>query len=205
MLIHGIIFDLDGTILNSFDERVKAWKRAFEDHGFSVRSDELEPLIGLPGVDLASRFCQIPRIIERTEEAYFSQSLKKISLFHDVLPTIEILSNLNIKSIVVTSSRKTLVEKISLPYIPVVTIDDVKKGKPDVEPYLKAASVLDIPIENFIAVGDSQNDMTPAFKLGIPAVLARHGKEREVKSDYQIDNIGELIPLLNTLMDLPVK
>ena len=65
MTIKGVILDLDGTILNSFRQRVYAWRKAFEDQGIFLQDSEIESLIGLPGMDLAGKYSSNPEIIEK--------------------------------------------------------------------------------------------------------------------------------------------
>ncbi|MHB8361474.1 MAG: HAD family hydrolase [Thermoplasmataceae archaeon] len=205
MIIKGIIFDLDGTLLDSFSKRVKAWKMAFEAQGIHLDGSEIEPLIGLPGISLASKFSSDPVQTEIIEEKYFNKMLSEISFYHDVHSTIKILSNYGIKTVIVTSSRRNLVDKLDLMGMKAVTIDDVSMGKPDTESYLLAAKILQIPIDNIAVVGDSINDMIPARELGIPAILVTHGRNLNIDIyDYLISEIGDLISLLKSISSSPI-
>jgi HAD superfamily hydrolase (TIGR01509 family) len=49
----AVIFDLDGTLVDTVPARIDAWHAAFGEHGISVTRAELAPLIGMDGVRLA--------------------------------------------------------------------------------------------------------------------------------------------------------
>jgi phosphoglycolate phosphatase len=155
-MFKGIIFDLDGTILDSLEMRVTAWKIAFQHFDIDVSRDELRPLIGLPGEALAGRYYKDPKEVEGKEEEYFSSHLEEISLF-----------------------------------------DDVAKGKPDPESYLKAVNMIKIEPAQLVVVGDSDNDLIPARRIGALTVLVRHGRDIEAENaDYYADEISEIPSLI---------
>ncbi|MHB1708338.1 MAG: HAD family hydrolase [Thermoplasmataceae archaeon] len=199
MKIRGIIFDLDGTILNSFDFRILAWSGAFRKFGITPKEDELRPLIGLPGSTLAAKYSSDPYAVEMEEERIFADHLPEISLFTDVPGTFMELKRRNIGTVIVTSSRRKMVGMIKLPTNLVVTIDDVVHGKPDTEPYVKAMQLLGITEPGAImVVGDALTDMIPARKLGNLAVLIKHGRRFDTDiPNYEIDEVSEILSLLD--------
>ena len=200
MIVNGVIFDLDGTILNSFRQRVHAWKMAFEDQEIFLQESDIESLIGLPGMDLAGKFSNNPELTEKLEEEYFVKMLPQISLYEDYEETVARLKSMGIKTIIVTSSRRELVRRLNLGNIQVVTIDDVVSGKPDIEAYVKAAEILKVNIKNMVAVGDSINDMIPAKTLGIPAILITHGRKTNITLyDFLIKDLSDLIDCIKNL------
>ena len=199
-MIRGIIFDLDGTLLNSKALRIKAWKHAFEIFGVNIPEEQISPLIGLPGVDLAGKFSNRAFEIEMEEERYFKSHLEEMSLYGDVDHTFSKLSELNVKTSIVTSSRRALMDILKLPYRPVVTIDDVGVGKPDPEPYLKALSLLDVKASECLVVGDAETDLIPAKDIGSVSVYIGHGNRRFSNyADYYIDEISEVLEIVKKL------
>lgn len=199
-MIRGLIFDLDGTILDSVDLRVKAWRYAFQMVDVSVQDSEIRPLIGLPGPDLAGRFYKHPDEVEKMEEEFFKKHLSETTFYSDVGETFTELSSRHIESVIVTSSRKELTRKLDLPVGKVVTIDDVTSGKPDTEPYLKALAHMNIEPSELMVVGDSESDLIPAKKLGVFSVMVLHGREAESKfADYYIDEIRDVVQLIDKI------
>jgi hypothetical protein len=49
----AVIFDLDGTLVDSVETRIRAWLQTFDEIGIATSRDELVPLIGLDGKRLA--------------------------------------------------------------------------------------------------------------------------------------------------------
>ena len=195
--ISGCIFDLDGTLLDSVDSRIKAWKDAFDQEGISAESSKIRPLIGIPGEELVRRIGGDPKKIEMMQEENFSRSMVNVQYFPDVYPTMNELYREGFKICIVTSSRKKMIESMQLPVHDYVCIDDVKKGKPDPEPYLLALEKMNLKGQEVIVVGDVETDLIPARKIGSVAVLIRHGRIIEADSaDFYIDEIKEIIPLI---------
>ena len=202
-MIKGIIFDLDGTLLNSKALRIRAWKHAFEAYGVNLTEEEIAPLIGLPGPDLAGKFSPKAFEIEDEEERYFKSHLGEMSLFHDVHSTFNALSSMNVRTSIVTSSRRAFMDILNLPYEPVVTIDDVEVGKPDPEPYVKALSLLGVNPKECIVVGDAETDLIPAKDIGSVSVFIGHGNRKISNyADYYIDEVSEVIPIVKALNKL---
>ena len=190
----GIIFDLDGTLLDSFSLRVDAWHSAFSKNNIKVSPEEIEPLIGLPGPVLASYFCDIPHKIEQDEEDIFRERIHTNAFFEDVWPTLKKLDDSNVQWMIVTSSRRSFVSLLPVKQEKIITLDDVIHGKPSTEPYELALKKMKTVKESTIVVGDSINDMIPARSMGMKAVLVTHGMERDIEVyDVKIRDISEVL------------
>lgn len=191
-VIEAVIYDLDGTLLDSKKLRIRAWKHAFKVHGIDLDESEIDPLIGLPGPDLAGRFSPRAFEIEQEEERFFRQNLEKLELYGDAVSTVNNLKSAGIKTGVVTSSRRAMVDILKLPFEPVVTIDDVEVGKPDPEAYLRILGILGVNPKNAMFVGDAETDLIPARELGSVSVHIGHGRRSTSKyADYYVNEIWE--------------
>ncbi len=196
----GIIFDLDGTIWDSIDYRVEAWKRAFKDYNIDSDPEVIKLMIGYPGSMLIKKMNAINPEIEMGEEKYFHENIGNVRFFNDVEETFNILKSNNIKMAVVTSSRRKLINELNLNVDAIVTMDDVKRGKPDTEPYLKAINLMKVTPENTMVVGDIDNDLIPAKKLNCVSVLVTHGSKKEsTHKDYEIENIRDIISIMREI------
>ncbi|WP_297217638.1 HAD family hydrolase [Thermoplasma sp.] len=200
MKIRGLIFDFDGTLLDSVELRIDSWKNAFKAYGVDVPEDLIRPMIGFPGVDLAKKFVRNPLDVEMLQEDYFLKNIESARFFQDVIPTLNKLKEMGIKTAVVTSTRRIVIQRFSIPVDHIVTIDDVSKGKPDTEPYLKAINMMGIRPEECIVVGDIENDLIPARRLKCISVLVKHGRNiSSAFADYEIENIGDILDLIRKL------
>ena len=190
----GIIFDLDGTLLDSFSLRVESWYSAFKKNNIEVNAEELKPLIGIPGLVLASYFCDIPEKIEQDEEEIFKEKIHANAFFEDVWPTLNKLDETKVQWMIVTSSRRSFVSLLQVKQEKIITIDDVVYGKPSTEPYELALSRMKTGKDSTIVVGDSINDMIPARTMGMKAILVTHGMERDIEVyDEKIKEISEIL------------
>jgi len=195
--IRGCIFDLDGTLLDSVEFRIKSWKKAFDHEGIPSNTDQISPLIGIPGKELVMRIGGDPEKIEMMQEENFRHYLPEVKYFKDVYPTVKDLQDSGLKLCIVTSSRKTMMEKMELPIRDYVCIDDVSRGKPSTEPYEKAMNRMGLDGNEVMVIGDVETDLIPAKSLDSVAVLVKHGRETGSDyADFYIDEIREVIPLI---------
>lgn len=49
----AVVFDLDGTLVDTVDTRIEAWRAVFEEEGIETTNEQLAPLIGIDGRRLA--------------------------------------------------------------------------------------------------------------------------------------------------------
>ncbi len=170
----GVFFDLDGTLFDTLDFHAETFFRALRALGYPADErirEEFRQLIGLRFVDI------LRRIMDVTEEEARRIGKKKwelsLNYIHLVRPlpwalwTLKELERLNIPYIVVSSSSRTFVGALLKRYgidAPYIGAEDVKRGKPDPEPFLRARNVLGV---GGIAVGDTQFDALSARGAGL--------------------------------------
>ena len=68
----------------------------------------------------------------------------------------------------------------------IITMNDVKKGKPAPDMVLKACKILKVSPKNTILVGDSMNDMIAGKRAGCVTVGYK------IKGDYRIERLKEI-------------
>ncbi|WP_061950923.1 HAD hydrolase-like protein [Acidiplasma cupricumulans] len=86
---YGIIFDLDGTIWDSVEYRIKAWKQALHDYGIDTDPEIIRLLIGYPGTMLIKAVNGRDPNIEKSEEEYFGNYINYVKFFPDVDKTFK--------------------------------------------------------------------------------------------------------------------
>lgn len=70
-MLDALIFDIDGTLLNSNPAHVEAWAEAFEEFGYRIAPDRIEPEIGKGGDRL------VPDVLGAGAEARLGEALRK--------------------------------------------------------------------------------------------------------------------------------
>jgi HAD superfamily hydrolase (TIGR01509 family) len=183
--------------------RIKAWKQALHDYGIDTDPEIIRLLIGYPGTMLIKAVNGRDPNIEKSEEEYFGNYINYVKFFPDVDKTFKELKNMGFKIAIVTSSRRAMVSRLKINVDAIVTMDDVKNGKPDVEPYLKALEIMNVSANNAVAVGDIDNDLIPAKRLGMTAVLVTHGAKKDADhKDFSIVNIYDVINVVKKRFNL---
>jgi HAD superfamily hydrolase (TIGR01509 family) len=152
--LKGIFFDMDGVLFNSMPLHSKAWLQVFEEHGFPVPQEEFYQNEGSTALFTVRKMYRKYRNEEVSDEFAEEFKLRKRQIMEE-LPESEVmplmpgfLDSVNKSGIscwVVTgSAQDILLDRLekefsgSLARKNMVTAYDVKKGKPDPEPYLKA-------------------------------------------------------------------
>lgn len=208
-----VLFDFDGTIMDTNDIIVKSWQHTFRTLEGKERSvEEILATFGeplhitmeriLPGFDT-------DKAIEIYRSYQFNHYHELIELFPGMEKVITELKQEGYKLAVVTSrlrnSTETGLNKFDLTeyFNVIVTADDTKKHKPDPEPVLIALEKLGSNPQEAIMIGDSMFDVLCAQNAGVEAVLVSwamatdaQGKLQEVKPEYVIEKAEELWTIL---------
>jgi mannitol-1-/sugar-/sorbitol-6-phosphatase len=185
----GVLFDLDGVLVDSTPAVARVWSGWARAHGFApdevVKKAHGRPSITtirelLPGADHAAE----DREVERRE----------IADIEGVVPlpgAMELLQALPLErwAIVTSCTRPLAGVRIRAAGLPkpryLVTSTDVKHGKPDPEPYLKGAQLLDVSASECIVIEDA-----PAGIQAGKAAGARVVALRTTASDAELEQAG---------------
>lgn len=202
MAFKNYIFDIDGTLLNTYEVAYKAKAKVLKEYnipfdkkmfdiGFASTSEKSLELLG---VDLNTKQGQD---ILKKESIYYNEFAKEIEMFDNALEVIKYLKN-NHNLAIVTSRNKDEVynePKLNelLPYFDyVITASDVKSPKPDKESLEVLFKQSNWKKDESIFIGDSNNDSMCANSFGIKFGLAGWGAVDEVKYDYYFKNLDDL-------------
>jgi HAD superfamily hydrolase (TIGR01509 family) len=180
----AVLFDLDGTLVDTVETRISAWEQALADAGLPTGRDRLAPLIGLDGKRLAREIAALAgRPIDDaraeeidTESGAIYERLNRAPLpLADLVRLVDALEQRGIRWAIATSSRKdqvrTSVDALGLPGEPtIVDASHVKHAKPEPDLLLLAASQLGIEPGACWYVGDATWDMVSAVAAGMIAI-----------------------------------
>jgi HAD superfamily hydrolase (TIGR01509 family) len=211
-MIKGVVFDLDGTLIDSTTAFDHAWARAFQDLGYNVSPEDIEALGGgLSSEDIirliAPQELEHKEILKSLRKKYFLQELLagKVKLFEGVKDVIEYLNRKGIKKAIATSMGKDVLEivdkqfELSKEFV-IVTAEEVRKGKPEPDIFIEAFKRIKINPKEGIIVGDSKNDLIPAREIGSIAILVRNLIFSNY-ADYVAKDMKELLKLLRNLIE----
>jgi mannitol-1-/sugar-/sorbitol-6-phosphatase len=196
----GVLFDLDGVLVDSTPAVARVWSGWARAHGFDpdevVKKAHGRPSIAtirelLPGADHAAE----DREVERRE----------IADIEGVVPlpgAVELLQALpRDRWAIVTSCTRSLAHvRIRAAGLPepthLVTSNDVKRGKPDPEPYLKGAQLLGVPTSECIVIEDAPAGIRAGKTAGARVLALRttasDAELQQAGADWIVDDCAKL-------------
>jgi HAD superfamily hydrolase (TIGR01509 family) len=182
--MRALIFDLDGTLIDTVYAHVFAWQRAMAENGFGVDGWRIHRRIGMSGGLFARALAkEIGRDVS-PEEAIRLQN-RHGELFREFLPdrrplpgAIKLLEHLRSAGIthgVATSGRRPEIdESLNVlgigPETVVVERNDVLRAKPEPDLFLACQERLGVGINECYVVGDAVWDLLAARRAGMLSV-----------------------------------
>jgi HAD superfamily hydrolase (TIGR01509 family) len=182
----AILFDIDGTLVDSNYLHVDAWARAFEEVGAEVDSWRIHRSIGMDSKKLLAALLgdDLDRLGDDAKEAHtsaYEESASRLRALPGARELLREVGSRGIRVVLATSAPQNELEKL----LEVLDIDDVvdevtssedvgtAKPEPDiVEVALEKASA---PAAESIFVGDSVYDVEAASRAGVAAIGVRSG------------------------------
>jgi HAD superfamily hydrolase (TIGR01509 family) len=172
----ALLFDLDGTLVDSVYQHVAAWREALDTKGIRVPTVRIHRSVGMSGrLMLQSIFAEIsvkptPQKLDALEKLHKNNFEKRISSIQPLRGAPDLLRYLSRNRIpwaIATSGDRRAVHRIMRPLhipasIPVITGDDVENAKPHPDLFLAAANRLGIPLASCTVIGDSVWDLLAA-------------------------------------------
>ena len=177
----GLLLDMDGVLVDSTPAVARVWSRWAQMHGFDPGS-VVKQAHGRPS--LATIVELLPNAgseIHRRENHWME--IGELEDFSDVIAlpgAKELLSALPASQVaVVTSAIRALAEVRLraaglLPYVRnMVTVDDIRRGKPDAEPYQKGAAKLNLPPSECVVIEDAPSGVRSGKAAGARVLAVR--------------------------------
>jgi HAD superfamily hydrolase (TIGR01549 family) len=184
LVIQAIIFDIDGTLIDSVDLHAEAWRKAFEKFGKTVAFADVRAQIGKGADQLLPVFLSPKELAQFGEELedyrsqlYKNQYLSRVKAFPKVRDLFEQIRQ-DGKRIVLASSAKgdevntyKQIARIDDLTEAETSADDAEKSKPHPDIFDAAlAGLRDIARDAVIVVGDTPYDAQAAIKADLRTI-----------------------------------
>jgi membrane protein len=210
MTIEAVLFDIDGTLVDSNEQHVNAWAFAFREEGHPQELDDIRAQIGkggdllvpalLPDVDAAVR----KRISERHGDHFKAMYLDSVRVFDGAAELIERVHTSGRNVVLASSANQDELEHYVelLAVKPLITattsIDDVETSKPEPDIFGVALEKVGVEPSNAIVVGDTIYDVDAALRAGIATVGVTSGPfdERQLKEAGAIAVFADVASIL---------
>jgi phosphoglycolate phosphatase len=220
MKIKGIVFDLDGTLIDSMSDMRACINRVLVDMGRqTVTMDELRRMVGR-GVKYMWRLIldttghvppedEVERIIRGYQAYYLCHPTDHTIIYPGVIEALNYFKEENYTLGICTNKPQTLTNCVLNTldmrdyFSAVVCGDDVRFPKPDGRHLLWTLRTMNTPVAAAIMVGDGKSDIDAAVSAGIPAVCVDYRYEisrvAAMDAHFVIDDLRSLAPAIKRL------
>jgi N-acetyl-D-muramate 6-phosphate phosphatase len=193
--LRAVLFDLDGTLLDTAPDMVGALNRLREQHSLApLPFDAVRSAVshgaarivktGFPSADVE----HLAALQQRFLEIYRGALCRETRLFAGMDEVLDALASWRMKIGIVTNKpawlTDPLLEELGIRgrFACVVSGDTVAERKPHPLPLLHAAALAEVRADECIYVGDAQRDVQAAHAAEMPALVANYGYLRADES-----------------------
>jgi HAD superfamily hydrolase (TIGR01509 family) len=184
MALDALIFDLDGTLVDTNAAHVESWVRALAAHGYRIDADRIGPEVGKGGDNL------VPSVLGPDAEARDGEALRKtvgeeyvrivtrerrVPPFPGAVELLAALRERGVRTALATSSAKQHLDAtfesagvdLREHVDEVVSKDDVERSKPNPDVVVAALDKLGLSPAQCAMVGDTPHDAEAAKRAGV--------------------------------------
>ena len=180
----AVIFDMDGVIFDTEKVYLDIWIEVFEKYGYKMTKELYVNVMGTGRKNVIKTFLEnfgddlpIEKMYEEKDnQLFYIIENQGIPLKEGVKELFSMLKEKNYKIALATSAKRERVEKqikdkwLKESFDAIVCGDDVEKGKPNPDIFLKAAKKIDVEPENCFVVEDSPAGIKAAFSGGMKGI-----------------------------------
>ncbi len=206
MRIKGVIFDLDGVLVDTVPLHFKAWQNVFAGYGkdlsfqeYKTKVDGIPTEAGVKAILPQAAGEQLKAIVAQKREQ-FMLLLKEnsVEVHPDALSLVKKLKERRIPLAVISSSKNCRfildIARLDDFFTVVVSTDEVVRGKPHPDIFLAAAEKLNIDTAECVVVEDAVLGVKAARAAGAKCVGVDryHDSSRLAEADLIVSDLGSL-------------
>lgn len=205
----AVLFDLDGTLLDTKEFVYSAYEHALSFHGLEVTKREvLAPLIGQRIEVIYQRIAPThdTKLLIESHFAFQAKNFHLVKSFPNILEVVTKLKKLGIKVGIVTTRLKNTLQTLKTGGLEpklfevIITGDKVTNPKPDPQGLFLALKKLKVKPSEALMVGDGAADIEMGKNAKVKTIGVTWGfggkNIKKSKPDYVIDDIKELLAFL---------
>lgn len=210
-MIRTVLFDLDGTIVNTNELIIKTFMHVIDKHlDKPYTREQIIPYMGMTLEEQLQIFSGNEEVSHLVKEYRTYNSEHHDELIQEFPYVLEVIRELHEKGIklgvVTTKIRRTAMRALEMfdlrQYMDaIITVEDVQHPKPHAEPILTAMSQLDADPASTLMVGDSAADLKSAHAAGVRSAAVawslKGAKElQKYDPDYILHDMTDLYDLV---------
>lgn len=210
MKMSGILFDVDGVLVDSYDAHLKSWQLVAAKDGFEFFETDFSDTFGMSGREIIDRIWKIPLGTGELRERDEHKEIAYREIVRDEFPAmpgaVAIVRRLHAAGMLIgigsSGPRENVelaVEKLGIgEYLgAVVSGSDIRYGKPDPEVYLKGAEKLGLPCDRCVVIDDAIFGIESAHAAGMKCIAFHsrgHELEEYLEAEMVFDDLGKITP-----------
>lgn len=184
-----ILFDLDGTLVDTAPDLIASLNIALTKYGYKdVQDNEVKPLISYGAKAMIKKSIGEPpndtvenQILEYMLQYYEQNIAERSQFFSGIEETLQNIESLGLKWGIVTNKRKRftlpLVNELNLSNRAacIISGDSTANSKPHPEPMLTACKIANVEPEQCVYIGDAQHDIEAGKNANMKTLAALYG------------------------------
>jgi HAD superfamily hydrolase (TIGR01509 family) len=187
-LLQGVVFDIDGTLVDSNDAHAESWVDTFAEAGYNVPFDVVRPLIGMGADKLLPKTAGVAhdsdegkKLIKRRSEIFHEQYLPRLRPLPGSRELVLRVRADGLKTVVATSAKDQELQgllkaaEVADLMEEKATASDAKRSKPDPDIVHAAIEESEIPPGNLVMIGDTPYDVEAGTSAGLRVIGFRSG------------------------------
>ncbi|MFK5949910.1 MAG: HAD-IA family hydrolase [Methylococcales bacterium] len=200
-----VLFDLDGTLVDTAPDLIACLNTALKIHGFDqVSSKEIKPYISYGAAVMINQSISTDettqdKILDTMLSLYQDNIAKHSQFFPGIPETLKLIESLGLKWGIVTNKKARftdpLMEAFKLTHRAacIISGDTTANSKPHPEPMLTACRVADVKPEECVYIGDAIHDIQAGKNSNMKTIAALYGylKPEDSPSNWDADVLIE--------------
>lgn len=187
-MLRGVIFDIDGTLVDSNDAHARSWVETFSEAGYKVPFEVVRPLIGMGGDKLLPKTTGIrhdskegKKLTKRRSRLFRDNHLPHLRPFPGSRALVERIRRDGLKPIVATSAKDEELEgllraaQVADLMEEKATASDARRSKPDPDIVEAAIDESGLEASELVMIGDTPYDVEAATRAGVRIIGFRSG------------------------------
>lgn len=187
-MLTAVLFDIDGTLVDSNDAHARAWVTGFAESGLTVDFNHVRRCIGMGGDKLMPAVSGVveesskgQQIASRRGDLFKNEFLPRVTAFQDAARLVSALRDRGYRVVAASSAKKDelqLLLKIAgvdRLMDAATSSDDAEESKPDPDIIEAAMKRVKVTPAEAVMIGDTPYDIEAARRAGVPTIAFRCG------------------------------
>lgn len=208
-MIKALLWDMDGTLVDSEHIAVDAIAHVLGEVGLPVPDNLMERVMGRAADEVYQQFCRDlgltmdPVEWEKCKHFHYFEGIDALAGFTDAIAIWRQLEARGLAQAVVSNSDRAIMDAnlravgLTRPGLVTVSRNDVRLGKPAAEGYLRAAWLLGVEPSEVIVVEDSASGAAAGMAAGMRTAFVPHAIGKPPTGTIALRQMSDLFGLLD--------